>query len=622
MPPNAHNDVRRPLLPFYDESLLGYLARYAAEKLIDRMIDLTESVGGEHANRQTIATKRSDEVARLAPLLGVDETLLTDRAYPPVCGGVSDHSFFGTPVHRQDLELGVKRFSPSSLGASPHHRALWQLRPFPFCSESWELLVDRCPRCQTRQNWHHTIGMLHCHSCLRDLRLCETSQVPEHRRPSLSAAIGLLHMSPDRKAASLALLPPELAGAGTPAVYELLVRLLPVVEPSIPVSRALVTSGVEPGVLIAAMSDAWDMMVDWPYSFERFCGSKLASRTLSGGDGNGGRTLTFLRMAFAPQSARSALPIIAAMYDRFNLKGPLKADIEASGMNYRATAKALGLRIETLTPLRRRNVFQVRMAIAGKRVLANFDRAEIEVLAQACNARISVPSAASRLGISSNGVEQLAAMRLLRPIEHPYVAAHYKEKQLHRASLDSLEERLVSGVSADWSADHTSLPVAMKAIGGRLKPWGPIIEALLAGGIKYSMSTDVSRPTLHRVGIDAVDVQQLRELEFNKADYDFAFSSLMSRADAEEVLHLTPRASTALFSSPEEVEHLVDGAVPVCRIEEIASRYVTPVELSHRTGKTARAIRLMLSANLTPSLAGFDRSQAELLLKDALIGGG
>lgn len=148
--------IRRPLPPIEGESLDGFIGRVAAHNLLDNAHTITSEGGVGYGHRPDLSTRGWDGLPAVAECLQVDVSHLQARSYPLANSARDLRLFFGTPIERRHLETRTRRFSPGSLSLSAHHRALWQLRIFPFCIETWEYLIDRCPRCNALQRWYRT----------------------------------------------------------------------------------------------------------------------------------------------------------------------------------------------------------------------------------------------------------------------------------------------------------------------------------------------------------------------------------------------------------------------------------------------------------------------------------
>src|SRR3954465_10192456 len=166
--PSATWQVRRPLEPLPDESLDGFVARVAAYNDLDNALAISSQGGVRYGHRPHLATQGWDGLPAVAQCLKVDVVELYRRSYPLAAGSKELREFFGTALDRRHLDTCTRRFSPAALRLSPHHRALWQIRLFPFCTETWEYLVERCPRCQAVQRWYRTNGIERCDLCVED----------------------------------------------------------------------------------------------------------------------------------------------------------------------------------------------------------------------------------------------------------------------------------------------------------------------------------------------------------------------------------------------------------------------------------------------------------------------
>jgi hypothetical protein len=98
--------------------------------------------------------------------------------------GFSD--FFGIPVRQYFREPRIRRSSPAALRESPHHRAIWQIKPLHYCPATGELLISKCPNpeCGRELAWNTTYGVQHCEFCVGpdaepfvDLRLLQSPKL-------------------------------------------------------------------------------------------------------------------------------------------------------------------------------------------------------------------------------------------------------------------------------------------------------------------------------------------------------------------------------------------------------------------------------------------------------------
>lgn len=128
------------------------------------------------------------------------------------------------PFQRRRLEIKNRRVSPASLRASAHHRARWQIRLLPFCSESWEYLIDTCPSdaCGKPLRWGDCLEVDRCEHCEFDLKAATVPCVQLSYRGVLGFVADLLHPSAEMRARAVSRLPEPLNSVPPGEVFDLL----------------------------------------------------------------------------------------------------------------------------------------------------------------------------------------------------------------------------------------------------------------------------------------------------------------------------------------------------------------------------------------------------------------
>jgi hypothetical protein len=225
-------DLDKDLLrgPLPGESLYGYLAEIIAAQGLGRIALLSGESDREHGHRPHLATGAQDELPELADALGIDVAELELRSHPLIAGDPGRRAFFGTSIARVDLRPRTRFFSPAALERSPIHRAIWTLR-IPFDVDTGEILISDCGLCSRIQRWRHTAGVAFCDGCGESL-IRPVERVDAKLLADLAPAVGLTHPDPAIRASSLTSLPDDIASLGPADAFELLLRLVPVVEPA------------------------------------------------------------------------------------------------------------------------------------------------------------------------------------------------------------------------------------------------------------------------------------------------------------------------------------------------------------------------------------------------------
>ena len=581
--------VRRPLPPIEGESLDGFIARVAAHTLVDNALAISSLGGVAYGHRPDLSTHGWEGLPAVAECLQVDIADLQQRSYPLIDPARDLRLFFGTPLERRHFEVRTRRFSPAGLRLSNHHRALWQLRIFPFCIETWEYLLDRCPRCHAPQRWYRTNGIERCDYCVEDLRRAPSELVPPEHREAALAAVGLAHPDQERRSASLKRLPDALQSLGSGPTLELLILLLPLFDRAMPGTRAgkRRTWDAPPSRITAAVAKAWPVLEAWPGAALDLLAANIAVAPSRYSDGAHGMSIYFLNTAgaYAHPAVKEAIASLRAEVD---LDGPRGDTIRATTLGIKSVSKLLGHGTHQLTRIRRLGGLPTIFTLKGSRAVARFDTTKVAEIRRVIDVRLSFERAAWLLGISYHGVEQLAAMRLLPTITHPYFPLRYGCPQTTLPGLQMLQQR-IEARAAKTVPDPIRLRSAVAVIGGRLKPWAPIFQALLDGAMPYSLNETGERLT-QRIEIGRSSLATLAQIHFERQRYpNIPFAESMTRHDAGEVLNLQPKEYTPLLKSYESGDHASDRIVPVAEIERLAQELIGSAEVALRLGISARS---------------------------------
>ena len=606
-------------IPF--ESFNGAVARWGAELGgAERLRDLTAFAGVQYGHRQDAASASPDQIRALAAEMNVDPAELLIRAMPRLGDGAPNrgmrHMFFGMPIPVHLIEKRVRRYSPAALAASRHDRAIWHIRLFPFCPETWEILVTGCqnPDCNGRPAWQRTLGIERCEHCGGDLTKAATTVVPEGHRERLRAAIGIVDPDPDRRAATLATLPPTLASARPEFVIELLQKVMAVADPGLP-TDVVQMCRAPAEQLCRAISRSWGILSDWPDALTALASERIATSGKRHGDGNGGRTNRFI----SPTSNTDTSPTVAAMIagwrETIDLNGPNRARLLERTRTITEAGSQLGLGTSILADLRRQSVFRPSIVLDGCRLQPRFDTIEIDELAALMESRLPIDRARRVLGVSCHGVEQLVAMRLVEQEMNRFIKARYEFMQIVASSIGTLESRVEFNATGD--ADLCTLPLdhAMKAIGGRLKPWGSAFRALLDGQIGYVLA-DGDAPLSRRILIDPASLEKVAALSFDARDPAFLqilYARVMSKTDARETLNLGFTQSTSLLRTVWTGAGTRTPHMTIDHVKRLAVAHISSTELAIRRGVTTQRAYRDATRDGLPDLGsgGFCRLAAE-----------
>lgn len=597
--------------PYPGESLYGLLAAVTTANDLNQ-IGLITGAAERYGHRPQLATAGRDDLLHVAEMLEVDVDDLLHRSYQIVDGDTARRTFFGTTVARADICTRTRFFSPSALARQPYHRAMWQLR-IPFDIETGEILVSGCALCGCVQRWRHAADIDCCDSCGDGLDQI-TDRIDGEILREVALAVGLTHTDPTNRAASLALLPAEISTLGAATAFEMLLRLVPVVEAACTWSTGDRLWGNDPHAIASGMRDAWRVLLSWPESMSERINQDLTTSSTRHSDGNRGQTVRFLRLRnleYLPQALRDVIQRIHASIDTTGTNG---AALRARTMTCGEVANVLGHGTAQVVALRRRGVFRTIGAARGPHMVPLFDRNEVMLLERDVRRRRDLDQANAVLGLPYYAIEQLSALGRIPLLSHPFFTARYTAPQTTSDALDELIDLLTTARS-DGQTGWIRLRDAMHMVGGRLKPWDAVIEAMLCGDLPYSLQAGTTG-VFERVRVDRnrLRAHLATPITRNGAitpltcriDPTFPYLNLMSKVGAAVVLNLAVRQATNLLSAFPTTNQPI---VPIDEVERIARSHVTNVEIAsllgvpHQTVRgAARALGIRQSSD-----AGYDR---------------
>ncbi|MCK1463577.1 TniQ family protein [Bradyrhizobium sp. 2] len=224
-----------PPAPAPDESLLGWVTR-AAEDHAFRSVSRALIKAGfrGHARPESLPMYGRAISKQLSFLLKAPTAEIEARVYEPVrqASSLDQIAFFGSQIRRAYRETTVRRISPRALSVSPHHRAIWEIRIFGFCTDTRELLLASCPVCGKTLGWQRTHGIEYCDSCkndagerLTDLRDFPQPKVTAKDEAGLEVMCDLIHPLSERKARARKSISPAFADYANGEIFEFGVAL-------------------------------------------------------------------------------------------------------------------------------------------------------------------------------------------------------------------------------------------------------------------------------------------------------------------------------------------------------------------------------------------------------------
>jgi hypothetical protein len=216
--------------------------------------------------------------------------------------------------------------------------------------------------------------------------------------------------------------------------------------------------------------------------------------------------------------------------------------------------------------------------------------------------------------LPSYAIEQLICLEVIEGITDPAIVTLRNEAMVPKGELDKLALRIKRRARrGSPSSSAQSLRVLSHKIGGRLKPWGAIGQALISGRLPF-WTRDRGRSTQH-ILVEPDDWTKFCAISFDKHSFpDFPFKTFMNNCDLSEVLNLQPQETIAIRQEGliEPRAYKLTLRYEVEDVLDLAVRYVSVTELMRRSGQSKKAVMDKLSdANVTLRSCLWERTAAE-----------
>ena len=214
---------------------------------------------------------------------------------------------------------------------------------------------------------------------------------------------------------------------------------------------------------------------------------------------------------------------------------------------YKDVQRLLGLTAEPTKLLKNwKGLKYQRLNTAGKEQ-GQFDVEQIDGLVPLFRTTVPMNSCTIRFKLPLYAIEQFCGAGLLEWEDHGAILAVRPWTGVRAASVDALVAQLMGKgrrIHGKPPSHAVTLAVAAKQIGGRLKPWAAIFDALRNGDIPFGVTTDA--PTTTSIHLKAADVARLGKVVDFGPPARLRPSQLINQWDAGELLNISPAAAAEL----------------------------------------------------------------------------
>lgn len=275
-----------PVEIYPDESLLSAIARSAEINVVPAISTLLKHADVEAGRAAFIPFTQFAASTDIGRLIGASPTEVVRRMLPRTENtDRKSIDWFGTPLDRRFIEANLRRLSFSALNKEPYARAIWMIRPLPYCPESFDLLQSNCPSCKKVLGWTRSLGIAICEHCEQPLT-ARSKKLPSVRRHEYQNIAALVDMDSNRRKATAALLPLPFRDWDHGSIFEAVIDLGALAQHSgdsnsrdlwLPLAKGDFSSVGEGGLF-----QGWSLINGWPTAVDGLLRDIVNSRRCFG----------------------------------------------------------------------------------------------------------------------------------------------------------------------------------------------------------------------------------------------------------------------------------------------------------------------------------------------------
>lgn len=476
LPTRQKKGLLFPATPQPGETLPGFIVRCVSQNHLGTPVQFMRQVGldlsGDYLRRLQAS---QDLVARAVGLMKQDLEGLWGVELPEADG----RRRLGGVFLRPDLVEQSRRRVPPSVKSGDCDDARWMIRPFGFCPRTWEVLVDRCPNkwCSKPLTWPMAEAIDRCRHCGTPTSEALRISVPPAARPALSWVASLFSECDATRMRAMSKVPVAFDVHTETDVFELLLAFrrawLLLNKHDVAEDKGV---NLPPSHVWAAWQHAAQFMLDYPRS--------LWDEQQDLSQGKRFR----LHQIWARIRRDTRIPLVRQQLGMILAEGDEPNPLRVAPMFRRLTeekvptsilAAHLGVQPGTIAQLVDADFLVPLPSTGGKRKL--FHASDARRIRNEIELRISWRRFTSATKLPRIAIEQLLASGGLLPFESPMAELIYCDRQLQAAVADDLIDRLNRLPALEGAEQWLPLSEAFRGVGGRDKPWAPVVMAAING---------------------------------------------------------------------------------------------------------------------------------------------
>lgn len=478
-----------PVEPQPNETLLGFVVRCVERNRLGTPVSFMRAVGLELKAKGDFLNRLQAELPALAQALSMPVEAL--------------HGLWGTqpPTEDRKRRLGgvwlrpalveqSTRRAPPRIDPGEPDDARWMIRPIAFCSTRWEMLIDRCPSrwCGKVLTWPRADSLHLCRHCGTPLSSAPRQTIPRQHRDWLQWIMALFSDDESLRQAAVRRVPTSFRVETETEVFELLLAF----QHAFKVSAAELSEEVLDDPEDEGDQGDWRHWVAAARFMLEYPRSHWDILQRRDSDERAAFHLAFKRIAH-----NSNVPIVRSELNRINLGAghlPTSAfcrkEPSSPEMPARTAAKELGVTPGALRQLVEAKMLAPLRSRGARRRINFYAAADIDALKAARRGGMSCSWFRARSALPEIAIEQLVALGHLAFWKNPTAALLYGDSHLRADMADPTLERIYNLPLPPSADGWITLDEAFMGVGGREKPWGPILAAWLKGSLPGGLAND------------------------------------------------------------------------------------------------------------------------------------
>ncbi len=479
--------------------------------------------------------------AALAARLGCPQATIVAASTPPIDARDGAVVRWGDgAIKREWLDSRLRRVAPGSLRLSDHHRATWCNRLLGHCPETLESLVDRCARCGRDQRWLAAEGIGWC-----DRRGCGPldaigEPLPAELADDYRTFAGLCSPIPQEREMARASLAPVLAELPPATLIDFVFRLGLALQDSTSSPRKALTDAT-PAERSRAAARGAAALTQWPLGLRAEVRRELAVRGSANGAARRRLRAGMLAAASMLPSDDAGAPsiLLAALPEIQGEVGRSFIGIDGARLLGSDAAGRLGISHAALRRHADAGMFVAEGVVERGYRRALYDCSVIDEAASAWRRSDPIGRLIRALGLPRYACERIVGAGDVTRETHPFALTLADQPRTLTASADAYLSSLVEACRHEAPPPNVvRLDAALKIVGGRLKPWRQVLDAVRKGQLAAWME-DGSAPIARRIHVLPADIAHHVMRNADDCLLDGAFvSPSMSQVDAMTVLNL------------------------------------------------------------------------------------